>query len=102
MDLDFFNNLSNNIKENKIIQSFLKDLENFLEKNENKNLSYIEIIQNQKGLMPKYRDNLYLIRNDLLCDYSNKEDLYFIYGKNPKNGNYIANVYRNGNVSRQY
>ena len=32
MNLDFFNNLANNLKENKIIQNFMKELGEYLEK----------------------------------------------------------------------
>ncbi len=39
MNLDLFNNLVNNVKENNIVQSFIKELSNYLEKQNNKLLN---------------------------------------------------------------
>lgn len=39
MNLDLFNNLANSIKENNIVQSFIKELSNYLEKENNKMLN---------------------------------------------------------------
>lgn len=39
MNLDLFNNLINNVKENNIVQSFIKELSNYLEKQNNKLLN---------------------------------------------------------------
>ena len=98
MDLNFFNDLNNNIKKNTVISNFIKELEKFLNQNEDKNLSYIDSILTNTNLMPKYRDKLYLIRNNLLCNYSGEEKLYFVYGKNSTSNNYNVNVYQNNKL----
>ena len=39
MNLDLFNNLVNSVKENNIVQSFIKELSNYLEKENNKSIN---------------------------------------------------------------
>ena len=52
MNLDIFNNLAENLKNNKIVEKFIDELNNTLEKNNNGN------IINNGELTTEYRDKM--------------------------------------------
>lgn len=69
MKLDLFNSLINNAKENNIVQNFIKELGEYLEK--------IQSGRNQKSILQKnegkittsYRDKMHIERNNILNEY---------------------------------
>lgn len=97
MNLDLINNITNDIKNNKLVQSFIKELQNYLESSISKN-SYINIekedipLINANGyenkITAKYRDKMYIERAHILNTYakqtSDKGKMYYIYDKNSK------------------
>ena len=89
MDLNVFNNLKNNLNgnERKEVLTFLKELNDFLEKDELKvDRNMVEEVQEENKLISKYKDEMLLERIDILNNYaketSEKGSMYFIYDKN--------------------
>lgn len=91
MNLDLFNNLINSAKENKVIQSFIKELGDFLENN------------TKKTLTARYRDEINVERHEIVNKYSKEnspqEELYYIYSKNSDN-TYGIVMHKNGETGR--
>ena len=95
MNLDLVNDLFNNLKENKFVQNFIKELSNYLEKNLTHNTKISEVdntwnnlladnleINNQK-VISKYKNEMLLERANLLQNYASKTkdkgEMYYIY-----------------------
>lgn len=93
MNLDLFNNLINSTKENKFIQSFIKELGEFLENN------------TEKPLTARYRDEINIKRHEIVNNYSKEispqEELYYIYTKNYDN-TYGIVMHENGETGRDF
>ncbi len=90
MNLDLFNDLFNKAKENNIIQNFIQELGNYLEKNtlENKpenETSLLEKMQEQNPITAEYRDKMSLERRTILETYASQTKdqgtMYYIYDK---------------------
>lgn len=95
MNLDLVNNLFNNIKENKFVQNFMKELSNYLENNVTNNSKILDadckwnnLMSNDltlynKKIITKYRNEMLIQRNNILQNYAEntKEDgeMYYIY-----------------------
>lgn len=103
MNLDFVNNLFNNLKENNFVESFMKELSNYLENsitNNNKisntdfNFSHIHLgnltLYGEK-VISRYRDKMLSQRSEILQKYSEntreKGEMYYIYDMNSNNRN---------------
>ncbi|MGN1299477.1 MAG: DUF3006 domain-containing protein [Candidatus Scatovivens sp.] len=97
MNLDFINNIINETKSNKFIQNFIKELENYLEKNilknnyenfEKEDILLINSTLSENKIITQYRDKMYLERSNILNNYaketSDKGQMYYIYSKNSK------------------
>lgn len=84
MSLDLLNDLINSAKDNNLVQSFVKELGEFLEKSASKK-SYLEQLQEDKKVTTKYRDKMYVERNNILNNYAKetagKGTMYYIYSK---------------------
>lgn len=95
MNLDLVNNLFNNIKENKFVQNFMKELSNYLENNVTNNPKILDAdckwnnlisndltLYNQK-IITKYKNEMLIQRNNILQNYAEntKQDgeMYYIY-----------------------
>ena len=95
MNLDLVNDLFNDLKENKFVQNFIKELSNYLEKDLIKSTKFSEEnstwnnllaenleIGNQK-IISKYRDEMILERANILENYAlktkDKGEMYYIY-----------------------
>lgn len=100
MNLDLFKDLINYTKENKLVQSFIKELGEFLEKNlseeklvnnERNQLSLLQKIQTDTKLTVEYRDKMHIERSNILNNYAKETfdegTMYFIYSKNSRNEN---------------
>ena len=92
MNLDLINEVFNNLKENKIVQNFIKELSNYLEKNINNNskLNYEwnnllsdDLVLYGNRITTKYRDEMLIERNNILQKYAEntkeKGEMYYIY-----------------------
>lgn len=97
MNLDLVNNLINDVKNNKVVHDFIKELQNYLENNilqstntnNEKEKTLLDNITNNKNIITvKYRDEMYIKRAHILNDYAkktlNKGTMYYVYGKNTK------------------
>lgn len=83
MRLDLSNNIDNNTK---FIQDFLKELQDYLEKEVN--IPLINPTHNENKIITEFRDKMYIERSEILNDYakqtSNRGEMYYIYDKNSK------------------
>ena len=84
MNLDIINNIVNDVKNNKFIEEFIKELQNHIDtKKEDIVLSDSEI-----KLNTIYRDKLLIERSNILNSYAeqtlDKGEMYYIYDKNSK------------------
>lgn len=103
MNLNLVNDLFNNLKDNKLVQNFIKELSNYLENNIRKNnkmedadyewndlLSEDLTLYNNK-ITAKYRDKMLIQRANILQNYaeSTKEDgeMLYIYSKSTNEEN---------------
>lgn len=93
MNLDLFNNPLNTNKENNVIQSFIKELGNFLEKNlgnsERNEEPLVQKILDGGILTTRYRDQINIERHDIINKYSKvhseEGEFYYIYNKRSDN-----------------
>ena len=101
MNLDLVNNLAKNIKNHKLIQNFIKELQNYLEKDKSQNneidaekeeRTLLHFNDNEIKITVKFRDKMYLERSHILNDYAkqtlDKGEMYYIYSKNSKRKDY--------------
>lgn len=83
MNLDFVNNLFNNLKENKLAKDFMNELSYYLENNEWNNLLSDDLTINDTKIISKYKDIMLKERAKILQDYaeSTREagEMYYIY-----------------------
>ena len=83
MNLDFVNNLFNNLKENKLAKDFMNELSDYLENNEWNNLLSDNLTINDTKIISKYKDIMLKERAKILQDYaeSTREagEMYYIY-----------------------
>ena len=83
MNLDFVNNLFNNLKENKLAKDFMNELSDYLENNEWNNLLSDDLTINDTKIISKYKDIMLKERAKILQDYaeSTREagEMYYIY-----------------------
>ena len=95
MNLDLVNNLFNNLKENKCVQNFMKELSNYLENNTTNNYKILsndykynnltsdDLTLYNKKIITKFRDEMLIERNNILQNYaeSTKElgEMYYVY-----------------------
>lgn len=95
MNLDLVNDLFNNLKENKFVQNFIKELSNYFEKNliNNSEISGANNTWNNllvdnleiggKKIISKYKNEMLLERTNILQNYAlqtkNKGEMYYVY-----------------------
>lgn len=94
MDLSVFKDIKNNLdgKERKEVLTFLKELSNYIEKDDLKvDRNMLEEVQEENKLISKFKDEMLLERIDILNNYaketSEKGSMYFIYDKNSMDEN---------------
>lgn len=89
MNLNLFNNLINNSKENNIFQKFIEELNKFLEDNERNQVLLVQKILNGRALTTKYRDEINIERHDIINNYSKENskqgEFYYVYNKRSDN-----------------
>lgn len=100
MNLYLVNDLFNNLKENKFVQDFMKELSNYLEKNLSNNnfssnswidLSNDDLTIFDTKITTKFRDEMLVERNNILQNYAKNindaDDIFYIYSINSNNKN---------------
>ena len=105
MYLELFNNLINATKENGIIQSFMKELQDFLENNLDNNKqnqeSLLQKILDGRTLTTRYRDEINIQRHKIITDYSKENSeqgkFYYVYNKDSDN-TYGIVMHKGGDV----
>ena len=92
LNLDSFNN----VKNNKLVQSFIRELQNYLENNISKSENIEKegiLLNNNDKITTQYRDKMYIERAHILNQYAeqtlSRGKMYYIYDKNSK----ITNIY---------
>lgn len=105
LNLDLMNDLFNNLKGNKLVQSFMKELSNYLENNNSKmldncewnNLISDDLTIYDKKIITKFRDKMLTERRNILqrCAENTKEvgEMYYIYNtsENERNSYNLCN-----------
>ena len=83
MNLDFVNDLFNNLKENKLTKDFMNELSDYLENNEWNNLLADDLKVNDTKIISKYKDKMLKERSNILQNYAENTreagEMYYIY-----------------------
>ena len=108
MNLDLINDLFNNLKENKLVQNFIKELSNYLENNikndENEEIPIIEDILSKNNYTTGNKNSIRWGLKDIISKYEQKnldnEAIYFIKDnkKNYNNDVYAVLKAENGKI----
>ena len=102
MKLDLVNDLFNNLKENKFVQNFIKELSNYLEKNSsyaNEENPIIEDILSKNNFTTGNQNAIRLNLNDVILTYSQKNpEIYFV--KDKKDDTYIILKANDGDINK--
>ena len=103
MNLDFVNDLFNNLKEDKFVQNFIKDLSNYLDNNFNSKSEEIPIIEDilsKNNFTTANKNSIRWKLNDVISKYEQKNSdndaIYFV--KDKKNNVYTILKAENGNI----
>ncbi len=103
MNLDFVNDLFNNLKEDKFVQNFIKELSNYLDNNFNSKSEEIPIIEDilsKNNLTTGNKNSIRWKLNDVISKYEQKNSdndaIYFV--KDKKNNVYTILKAENGNI----
>ena len=109
MELNNSNDLENKREENNIVQNFIDDLKEFINKQESKlnnvepmkkDTSLIEELQSQGKITAMYRDKINVERVKILQNIANRNEntdtMYFVYHRNKENGTYNLSVCEHG------
>ena len=97
MNLDLINDIINSTKNNKMVQNFVNELQNYLENSISKNnysntgkgdIQLTNTNHNEEKMITIYRDEMYIERANILNNYAkqtrDKGQMYYIYDKNSK------------------
>ena len=100
MNLDLFKNLINSTKENNIVQNFINELGEALEKNSERNeITLVDKMLNGRKLTASYRDKINIEKGNIISNYSketsDKGYLYYIYSRN-LNNTYNVGIEKDG------
>ncbi len=103
MNLNLANDIFNNLKENKFVQNFMKELSNYLENNLNKssrlpnnnciwnNLNSENLTIDNTKIITKIKNEMLTERNNILQNYAKdtteKGEMYYIYGMSTNKNN---------------
>ena len=103
MNLDLVNELFNNLKENKFVKNFIKELSNYLENNldsGNEEIPIIEDILSKNNFTTGNKNSIRWSLNDVISKYEQKnpdnDAIYFV--KDKKNNVYTILKAENGNI----
>ena len=93
MELNIFNiNLNIDNKNREEVSDFIKELSDYLDKNNEREISILEQVQNNQKVTVMYRDKMNVERKNILNNYAkenqDKGDFYYIYNKEQDTDNY--------------
>ena len=102
MELNIFNiNLNVDNKNREEISEFIKQLSDYMENNDERQISMLEEVQNSEKITVLYRDKMYIERNKILNEYAKKsqenEVLYYIYDKVENTNTFCLNICKEDN-----
>lgn len=97
MELNIFNiNLNIDNKNREEVSEFIKELSDYLEKDNEKQVSILDKVQNSEKVTVRYRDKMYVERNNILNNYAkenqDKGTLYYIYNKVQDTNTYLLSI----------
>lgn len=86
MELNIFNiNLNMDNKNREEVSDFIKELSDYLESDNERQLSILDQVQKSEKVTVMYRDKMYVERNKILSNYAKENQdkgvLYYIYNK---------------------
>lgn len=97
MNLNLANNIVNDVKNNKFVQNFIRELQSYLEtsiskdnymNSEKEEIPLVNPTHNGNKIIAKYRDQMLTERANILNNYAkqtlSKGEMYYIYSKNSK------------------
>ena len=76
MNLDFFNDVKNNLKSNDLINNFLQELSSFI--NDNKNLNILNELKSKNKISLISENKIIKKQNEILKQYSNMKNYNLI------------------------
>ena len=93
MELNIFNiNLNLDNKNREEVSNFIKELSDYLENDNERQVSILEQVQNKQKVTVMYRDKMLIERNNILNNYTkenhDKGTMYYIYSKDSENDIY--------------
>ena len=97
MELNIFNiNLNMDNKNREEVSEFIKELSDYLEKNNEKEISILEQVQNSEKVTVMYRDKMFIERNKIINKYAKENQdngtMYYIYNKNLETDTYLLSI----------
>ena len=97
MKLNIFNiNLNIDNKNREEVSKFIKELSDYLESDNGRQVSILDRVQNSEKITVLYRDKMNIERNKILNNYvkenQDKGDLYYIYNKVQDTDNYLLSI----------
>ena len=86
MELNIFNiNINMDNKNREEVSDFIKELSDYLENDNDRQVSILEQVQKSEKVTVMYRDKMYVERNKILSNYAKENQdkgvLYYIYNK---------------------
>ena len=97
MELNIFNiNLNIDNKNREEVSKFIKELSDYLESDNERQVSILDRVQNSEKVTVMYRDKMLIERNKILNNYAkenkDKGDLYYIYNKDQDTDTYLLSI----------
>lgn len=97
MELNIFNiNLNIDDKNREEVSEFIKELSDYLENDNQRQVSILEQVQNNQKVTTMYRDKMFIERNNILNNYAketlDKGTMYYIYNKDLELNNYYLSI----------
>ena len=86
VELNIFNiNLNIDNKNREEVSEFIKELSDYLEKDNERQVSILDRVQNSEKVTVMYRDKMYIERNKIINKYAKENQdngtMYYIYNK---------------------
>lgn len=97
MELNIFNiNLNMDNKNREEVSEFIKELSDYLEDDDERQVSILEEVKNSEKVTALYRDKMYIERNKILNNYAKENQdkgvLYYIYNKVQDTNTYLLSI----------
>lgn len=101
VELNIFNiNINIDNKNREEVSEFIKELSDYLEKDNERQVSILDRVQNSEKVTVMYRDKMYIERNKILNNYAKENQdngtMYYIYNKNLETDTYLLSICEEG------